>query len=240
MISKSLSTSEKRAALHDVAGPLAEFCQALYPLMVAHADDWGCLQGDAFTVKHLIDPVSPRPVSDFATALMYLHNVGLITWYPVENSAQPVENHLVIHIRAFAAHQLLKGHDRDGRPRPFPPPPEKPKQITESAQIRPKSPNPPLRELNLTEENLRRTSTGAARQPVENSNREDGTQATFALACVVMREALACSETLDHDLSLGNVAEHFKRLCAVRHLAYDRDTVRKAYDAVTVATQRHA
>ena len=46
MLSKSLSTSTKRARLHRVLGPpcptcggsLAEFAQALYPLLVAHAD----------------------------------------------------------------------------------------------------------------------------------------------------------------------------------------------------------
>lgn len=239
MISKSLSTSEKRAALHEVAGPLAEFCQALYPLMVAHADDWGCLQGDAFTVKHLIDPASPRSVQEFATALMHLHNAGLITWYPVENPARPVENHLVIHIRAFSAHQFLKGHDSDGRPRPFPPPPDNPKEITEVAQGRPNLPKRALTKENLTEENLRRTSTGASRQPVENSKHETE-EVTFALACVVMREALESAATLDQDVSLGNVAEHFKQICAGHHLAYDRDIVRKAYDAVTVADQKRA
>jgi hypothetical protein len=81
MISKSLSTSEKRARLHEVAGKLAEFAQGLFPLLVAHSDDYGRLPGDLFTVKHVIDPSSPRRQDDFAAALQALDEVGLIAWY---------------------------------------------------------------------------------------------------------------------------------------------------------------
>ena len=82
MIAKSLSTSERRAALHVVAPPgLAEFRQQLYPLLVAHSDDFGRLQGDPFTIKHAIDPTSPRPLSDFEMALQSLDKVRLICWY---------------------------------------------------------------------------------------------------------------------------------------------------------------
>ena len=69
MISKSLSTSERFAALHESAGKLAEFCQSLYPLLLAHADDWGCQQGDPFTIKHAVFPTSPRRLPEFTTAL---------------------------------------------------------------------------------------------------------------------------------------------------------------------------
>lgn len=61
---------------------------------------------------------------------------------------------------------------------------------------------------------------------------------TFALACVVMREALQRSWQLDHDSTLANVGEHFKTLCAQRGLRYDADLVRAAFDAVTVAAVR--
>ena len=57
----------------------------------------------------------------------------------------------------------------------------------------------------------------------------------FALACVVMREALQRSWHVDHDGSLANVGEHFKQLCAQRGLAYDADLVRRAFEAVVVA-----
>lgn len=84
MLSKSLSTSEKRARLHAALGPLAEFAQALYPLLVAHADDFGREEGDVFTIKHRIDPASPRTVAEFERALQGLDAVGLIVWYEVE------------------------------------------------------------------------------------------------------------------------------------------------------------
>ncbi len=145
MISKSLSTSERFAALNDVAGKLAEFCQTIYPLLLAHADDWGCQQGDTFTVKHAVFPTSPRKLSEFSAALVHLHNVGLTTWYEVEGKR-------VVYIRGFAAHQNLKGHE--SRKRQFPAPPEIPNQIEEVAQKCPTSPNLPkrsLREQNLTE-----------------------------------------------------------------------------------------
>jgi hypothetical protein len=58
--------------------------------------------------------------------------------------------------------------------------------------------------------------------------------ATFALACVVMREALAEAEADD----IATVGEMFKQLCASRGLAYDGVLVRKAFDAVQVADAR--
>lgn len=98
MIARTLSTSEKRAALHGVAGKLAEFCQALYPLLVAHSDDSGRQQGDPFTVKHAVDPTSPRSLEDFARAIRALDQVGLIWWYEVDGRKY-------IEIQQFALHQ---------------------------------------------------------------------------------------------------------------------------------------
>lgn len=98
MISKSLSTSKKRAALHQVVPDLAEFCQQLFPLLVAHADDFGRLSGDAFTVKHAIDPTSPRPLADFERALQALHDVDLVVWYQVADE-------WILQIVKFEPHQ---------------------------------------------------------------------------------------------------------------------------------------
>ena len=99
MISKSLSTSERYASLATVAGRrLAEFCQALYPLLVSHADDFGRQQGDVFTVKHAVHPSSPRKLEEFTSALTALHHVGLITWYEVETRRY-------VQIVNFEAHQ---------------------------------------------------------------------------------------------------------------------------------------
>ncbi len=84
MISKSLSTSQRFARLNVVAGRMTEFCQALYPLLNAHADDFGRLPGDPFTVKHVCHPTSRRSVNDFALALQHLDHVGLVRWYEVD------------------------------------------------------------------------------------------------------------------------------------------------------------
>lgn len=79
MISNSLSTSEKFAALSSL--DVGEFCQALYPLLVSHSDDFGRLQGDPFTVKAKCFPASPRLLDEFKTALTHLDGIGLIVWY---------------------------------------------------------------------------------------------------------------------------------------------------------------
>jgi hypothetical protein len=98
IISKTLSTSRKRAALHQAVPDLAEFCQQLYPLLVVHADDFGRLSGDPFTVKHAIDPTSPRPEADFDRGLNALHGVGLLVRYVADDRS-------VIQIWNFDQHQ---------------------------------------------------------------------------------------------------------------------------------------
>ena len=114
MISKSLSTSERRAALHKLVPALAEFCQQLYPLLVAHADDFGRLSGDAFTVKHAIDPTSPRPLRDFERALLALHEVGLLICYEAAG-------HQLLEIANFEFHQLgLHKRTKSQYPGPIP------------------------------------------------------------------------------------------------------------------------
>lgn len=84
MIAKTLSTSQRFARLHEQGGKLAEFCQALYPLLVAHADDFGRLAGDEFTVKHVACPASPRKLPDITKALTLLHQVNLVVWYDAD------------------------------------------------------------------------------------------------------------------------------------------------------------
>jgi len=145
MVAKSLSTSEKYASLHELAGKLAEFCQALYPLLIAHADDWGRLPGDVFTVKHLVHPTSPRKLQDFDAALGALHTAGLIQQYEADEKR-------VIFICGWFAHQQLKGHDKDGRTSNFPPPPENANDFKVSAQSRPTAPKAALREKKGREE----------------------------------------------------------------------------------------
>lgn len=84
MISKSLSSSRKFAALNHE--PLGEFCQVLYMLLIAHSDDFGRLEGDLFTVKHLVIPSSKRDETQIQQALTALDAVKLIAWYEVDGS----------------------------------------------------------------------------------------------------------------------------------------------------------
>lgn len=112
MISKSLSTSAKIAALYTICPKMAEFCRALFPLLVSHADDHGRLPGDEFTVKMQVDPITPRKLPEFVAALHFMAEVGLITWYQVHERK-------VIEIVKFSEHQDLKGHDK--RPPKLPP-----------------------------------------------------------------------------------------------------------------------
>jgi hypothetical protein len=78
MISRSMGCSEKFASLQTTENGLADFCHALFPLLVVNADDFGRLQGDAFTVKHTCFPVSQHSVDDFESALIAMHRIGLI------------------------------------------------------------------------------------------------------------------------------------------------------------------
>lgn len=114
LISRTLGSSRKYAALLRHAGKLGEFCQVLYPLLVAHSDDFGRLAGDAFTVKHAVFPTSPRREPDFRAALVSLHQMGLIRLYETPGSE------IVIQIERFAEHQ--PGLSKKTRSR-FPEPP---------------------------------------------------------------------------------------------------------------------
>jgi hypothetical protein len=100
MISRCLGSSRKFAALRGEGGRLGEFAQALYPLVVANADDFGRESGDAFTVKHAVWPTSPRPEADFEAALVAMHAVDLIRRYEVEGQ-------IVLEVVAWEAHQDL-------------------------------------------------------------------------------------------------------------------------------------
>lgn len=99
MVSKSLSTSEKFAGLSASTNGLAEFCQVLYLMMIPHTDDFGRLQGDAFTIKHQCFPASPRSIQEFQDGLRALHNAELIIWYQVSGKQY-------IQITNFEPHQI--------------------------------------------------------------------------------------------------------------------------------------
>jgi hypothetical protein len=113
LVSRSLGSSRKFAALQKQAGKLGEFAQALYPLLIAVSDDFGRQSGDAFTVKHAVFPTSPRHEADFASALTSMHHVGLIRWYEAQGQQ-------VIQVVDFDAHQpnLHKRSDKSKFPEP--------------------------------------------------------------------------------------------------------------------------
>lgn len=95
IISRTLGTSRKFAAL---TGRLGEFSAALFPLLVAWSDDFGRLEGDAFTIKHRVWPTSRRSEKDFQDGLTLLDRVRLIDLYTVQDQQYVV-------ILAFDDHQ---------------------------------------------------------------------------------------------------------------------------------------
>lgn len=99
MISKTLGSSRRFASLlvHCEPGK-AEFAQALYPLLVSNADDWGRLEGDAQSVKWRIFPSADRSLQEFDEALAALSDAGLITHYSVQEKE-------IIEICGFSDHQ---------------------------------------------------------------------------------------------------------------------------------------
>jgi hypothetical protein len=64
------------------------------------------------------------------------------------------------------------------------------------------------------------------------------TEGTFGLYCVIVREAIQKSIDSDGTDSISNVAEHFKMLCAQRHIAYDSEIASKAIESVLAADAR--
>jgi hypothetical protein len=97
MISKTLGSSRRFAELGRFP-EIGEFAQALYPLCVTHADDFGRLPGDAFTIKHRIFPTSSRSEAVFDQALDLMEQVGLI-------SLHNTGGHRVMVIDQFDSHQ---------------------------------------------------------------------------------------------------------------------------------------
>lgn len=99
LISKSLGSSRKFYALIAFGGRLGEFCQVLFPLIVANTDDYGRMPGDAFTVKHVVLPSSRRPEAEFEQALHLLAEVHLIDRYVVDGT-------VYLQVEQFDAHQI--------------------------------------------------------------------------------------------------------------------------------------
>lgn len=98
LISKSLGSSRRFHALLRAGGKLGEFCQVLFPLIVANTDDFGRMPGDAFTVKNLVLPSSKRLERDFDAALDVMADVGLVARYHVDGS-------VYLQVEQFDEHQ---------------------------------------------------------------------------------------------------------------------------------------
>jgi hypothetical protein len=132
LISRTLGSSRRYAALQKQAGKLGEFAQSLYPMLVTNSDDHGRGAGDPFTVKMAIFPSSPRKEDEFFAALTAMHQVGLIQLYETPKGQ-------VFQIVGFDEHQPGLGRRTESK---FDAPPV---NFTEAPG------NSILTELNLTE-----------------------------------------------------------------------------------------
>ena len=217
LLSKSLSTSSKRARLRSVlgvcrCGALTDFAQALYPLLIAHSDDWGREIADPFAVKNTIDPSSPHPLRDFAEALFGLQTVGLIQLYANGES-------IVLQIIDFEEHQ--RGlHKRT--PSKLPPP------LAELPGISRKFLLARAREQEQ-EQNENRTLKNAAAPlsfqtlPVQKSRRPKQPKVP-TLAALFRTELLLKQPPSDE----GELIEAAKHLAAQHHLDYTAATITRA------------
>jgi hypothetical protein len=99
LISKSLGSSRKFHELLRLGRKLGEFCQVLFPLIIANTDDFGRMSGDAFTVKNAVLPTSQRPEADFERALQVMQEAGLITRYALDGG-------IYLQVNKFDEHQI--------------------------------------------------------------------------------------------------------------------------------------
>lgn len=211
MISKSLSTSERWARLFTVAPELAEFCQSMYPLLVAHADDFGRLQGDVHTVKHLILPASPRTPEHVSTALQHLHDTHLIVWY--DHASRKL-----IQIMDFDDHQ--PGLSKRTKSK-FPPPPVSVTEILEApSQLN-------LTELNGTELKKNQNVQAAAAPPIFTGRQQENPEKNYRQILAIVHKEILPTGLKDE----GDIIEATKARCAGLHITYNSQVVRKAVES---------
>lgn len=99
LISKSLGSSRKFHELLRLGRKLGEFCQVLFPLIIANSDDFGRMSGDAFTIKNAVLPTSRRPETDFERALQVMQEAELITRYACDGG-------IYLQVNKFDEHQI--------------------------------------------------------------------------------------------------------------------------------------
>jgi len=220
MVAKSLSTSQRYGQLHAIAGPLAEFCQALFPLLVAHSDDFGRLPGDVYTVKHLVMPATPRPDADVGLALQRLHEVQLIQWYQVNGRKY-------IQIEQFDVHQPGL-HKRTASAIPEPLQSSSPGNSGKFPEIPGNSRSRARAELKRTEENRTKERKNAAAPPsppVENSapaQKRKDPPSIPVLAAMILRDGILAID------SIPDQAEAAKCRAAQLHLSYSSRAIANA------------
>ena len=125
LISASLGSSRRFRKLTQLDSKLGEFCQALFPLIVASSDDFGRLEGDAETIQLKVFPASPRKERDFGRALQLMAEAGLIQLYDVAGDR-------FLQIIKFEQHQVNLHKRTRSR---FPPPPGDCDQFRELPEV---------------------------------------------------------------------------------------------------------
>lgn len=241
-ISKSFSTSERRANLIAALGPPcphcgsspADYAQLLYMLLVTHADDFGREPGDAFTVRHVVEPLSAHGVEDVERAIVALDLVDLITAYHVDGGRR------VLAIVDFDEHQTGLHKRTASR---FPDPPEVPGDSRKlpdtpghSRNARPVPGNSGSREEKRIRREEVRTSTtvrGRARDARRSPNLKQ-------LTAIVLRDVLPLLKITTVPKSPDawiDLVEAAKRRVAREHIPYDSTSIDKAIHAA-LARQR--
>jgi hypothetical protein len=202
LVSKSLGSSRKFHALLGAGGKLGEFCQILFPLIIANTDDFGRMSGDAFTIKNVVLPSSRRPERDFDRALNILADTGLIQRYQVDGA-------IYLHVEQFDAHQANL-HKRTASK--FPEFPGK------SGIYR----------SNLTE--FKGTELKGSEEKRTESNQYSGEAPRVADENLRIITKIA-HEAMDLTNVSAEWGETVKSLCAQRKIAYDSPTVQKAIES---------
>lgn len=92
MVSKSISLSKQ-------VNKMSEFAQLLFTWSIAHADDFGCMNGDPEVVLATVIPLRrDRTSEDVESAITEWVQSDLVWWYAIENEA-------IIQFRTWDEHQ---------------------------------------------------------------------------------------------------------------------------------------
>jgi hypothetical protein len=209
MLSKSLSTSKKYAQLYSAdLQPTGLVCQALYPLIVAHSDDFGRLEGDVFTIKNSVVPASNWAETVIEAALALLHRVQLVVWYEIDHAlylqVADFDRHQVgLHKRTKSRYPRVPGNSRKVRQLPL--------QLKRT-------------ELNGTEGNRTTSSAADAALPPPPAERPEDNYGVIEKLAHTSIDILGVSD-------LGDLVEDTKRRCADARIAYSGAVVTRAVDS---------